>query len=319
MALKGPFLARQRPEPAIRWRVSVDVSHDDAIFKHGVDTLSCLTPFDDVGAPGIGSSPYRQRRSRASLTNCPRTTTKADRETLLNILRKGELLAVEGIQSEKLLLSLEKGFRCLGTGPSHDHGFYAPSTHPKPFIPSNDASHPVDKLVVYVSSDKEERDLALFTTLLPQRLMEWLMIDPKTQKGGTAPLLGVSLLKNVLTAPPNVIDAFLTSEGVGRIRIIEVNLSTMRQEAAPQNTTSNGPADQPSQSRFDYHPYSNVLFEFQAHRNRSENSAPANIPTKTSEKALAKQPATPVRSNEQPESVAGLSSARTKTDPDTRL
>ncbi|KAF5557455.1 hypothetical protein FMEXI_778 [Fusarium mexicanum] len=185
------------------------------------------------------------RHRIALYCDSPRTTTKADRGTLLNILRKGELLAVEGIQSEKLLLSRKKGSRCLGTGPNHDHGFTAPSTHPELFIPSSNASHPVDKLVVYVSPDKEERDLALFTTL-PQQLMEWLMTDLKTQKGGTAPLLGVSLLKNVLTAPPNIVDALLTSEGVGRIRIIEVNLTTMRQEAAPQNTTSNGPADQPS-------------------------------------------------------------------------
>ncbi|KAF5708763.1 hypothetical protein FMUND_10438 [Fusarium mundagurra] len=153
-----------------------------------------------------------------------------------------------------------------------------------------DASHPVDKLVVYVSSHKEDRDLALFTAL-PQRLMQWLMADPKTQTWRAATSRGVSLLKNVLTAPPNVIDALLTSEGVGRIRIIEVNLTTMRQEATTQNTTSNEPTNQPLQSR-------------------SEDAPLANTPTKTSANALAKQPATPVRSSEQPESVAGPSSAR---------
>ncbi|KAG5746275.1 hypothetical protein H9Q70_011038 [Fusarium xylarioides] len=173
----------------------------------------------------------------------PRTATKEDRGALLNILRKGELLTVEGIQSKKVLLSRQKGSKCLGTGPHRHHGFTAPSTHPNLFIPSHDARHTVDKLVVYVSSHKEERDLALFT-VLPQRLMQWLMADPKTLTWRAAPSRGVSLLKNVLTAPPNVIDALLTSEGVGRIRINKVYRTTMRQEATPQNRTSKEPADQ---------------------------------------------------------------------------
>ncbi|KAF5624341.1 hypothetical protein F52700_9508 [Fusarium sp. NRRL 52700] len=167
--------------------------------------------------------------------------------------------------------------RCLGTGPIHCRGFMTPSTLPRPFIPSNDASHPVDRIVVYVSSDKEERDLALFKAL-PQRLIEWLMADPKTQKQGPATLLGVSLLKNVLTAPPSVIDVLLTSDGFGRIRTIEVNLTAMRQEATLQNTTSNEPVNQPSQSRYGSDPYSNVLFEFEAHSKRSENVPRAKPP-----------------------------------------
>ncbi|KAF5695068.1 hypothetical protein FDENT_626 [Fusarium denticulatum] len=236
----------------------------------------------------------------------PRTTTKADRGALLNMLRKAEVLAVESIQSEMVLLSRGKGSKCLGTGPHHHHGFAAPSTHPKLFIPSNDASHPVDRLVVYVSPDKEERDRAVFM-VLPQRLMQWLMADPRTLTWGAAPSRGVSLLKNVLTAPPNVIDALLTSEGVGRIRIMKVNRTAMHQEATPQNTTANEPAHQPSQSRHDSNPYSNVRLEFEAHRNRFENAPPANTRTKTSEKA---QTAIPFTFSQQPESVAGPSSAR---------
>ncbi|SCO05037.1 uncharacterized protein FFM5_08489 [Fusarium fujikuroi] len=223
----------------------------------------------------------------------PRTTTDVDRGTLLNILKKGEMLAVEGMQSEKVMLTRQK----------------APSTHPKLSIALDEAGNALDRLVLHISSDKEERDLALFTSL-PRCLMNWLMADPKTQTWGTATLLGVSLLKSVLTAPPNVIDAILTREGVGRVRVIEANLTTMRQEVAPQNPTSNGPADQPSQSRYDCNPYSNVLFEFEAHMNRSEDAPPANTPAKTSDKALAKQLVTPVRSSQQPESVAGPSSAR---------
>ncbi|KAF4952253.1 hypothetical protein FGADI_6873 [Fusarium gaditjirri] len=169
------------------------------------------------------------------------------RGTLLNILKKGEMLAVQGMQSEKVVLTRQKGSRCLGTGPNHNHGLTAPSTHPKLAITVDEAGNALDRLVVYVSSDEEERDLALFT-VLPQRLMAWLMADPKTRMLGTVTVLGVSLLKSVLTAPPNVIDAILTREGVGRVRVIEVNLTTMRQEVAPQNTTSNGPVDQPSQS-----------------------------------------------------------------------
>ncbi|KAF5587901.1 hypothetical protein FPCIR_7383 [Fusarium pseudocircinatum] len=235
----------------------------------------------------------------------PRTTTKQDRGALLNILRKAEVLAVEGMQSEKVLLSRGKGSRCLGTGPHHHHGFAAPSTHPKLFIPSNDANHPVDKLVVYVSPDQEERDQAVLTAL-PQRLMQWLMADPKALTWGAVPSRGVSLLKNVLTAPPNDIDALLTSEGVARIRIMKVNRTMMHQEAALQNTTSNEPAHQPSQSRHDSNPHSNVRFEFEARRNRFEN-APVDTPTKTSEKV---QPATPFTFSQHPESVAGPNSER---------
>lgn len=239
----------------------------------------------------------------------PRATTDVDRGTLLNILKKGEMLAVEGMQSEKVVLTRQKGSKCLGTGPNHKHGLTAPSTHPKLAITVDEAGNVLDRLVVHVSSDKEERDLALLTSI-PRCLMKWLMADPKTQAWGTETLLGVSLLKSVLTAPPKVIDAILTREGVGRVRVVEANPTTMRQEVAPQNTTSNGPADQPSQSRYDCNPYSNVLFEFEAHRNRSDDAPPANTPTKTSEKVLAKQPVTPVGSSQQPESVVGPSSAR---------
>lgn len=239
----------------------------------------------------------------------PRATTDVDRGTLLNILKKGEMLSVEGMQSEKVVLTRQKGSKCLGTGPNHKHGLTAPSTHPKLAIAVDEAGNALDRLVVHVSSDKEERDLALFTSL-PRCLMKWLMADPKTQAWGTETLLGVSLLKSVLTAPPNVIDAILTREGVGRVRVLGVNPTMMHQEVAPQNTPSNGPADQPSQSRYDCNPYSNVTFEFEAHRYRSEDAPPANTPTNTSEKALARQPATPVRSSQQPESVAGPSSAR---------
>ncbi|KAF5721621.1 hypothetical protein FGLOB1_166 [Fusarium globosum] len=231
----------------------------------------------------------------------PRTTTDVDSGTLLNILKKGEMLAVEGMQSEKVVLTRQKGSKCLGTWPNHKHGLTAPSTHPKLAIAVDEAGNALDRLILHVSSDKEERDLALFTSL-PRCLMKWLMADPKTQAWGTATLLGVSLLKSVLTAPPNVIDAILTREGVGRVRFIEANLTTIRQEVAPQNTTSNGPADQPSQSRYDCNPYSN---EVEAHRNRSEDASPATTPT-----TLAKQPVTPVRSSQQPQSAAGPSSAR---------
>lgn len=239
----------------------------------------------------------------------PRTTTDVDKRTLLNILKKGEMLAVEGMQSEKVVLTRQKGSKCLGTGPNHKHGLTAPSTHPKLAIAVDEAGNALDRLILHVSSEKEERDLALFTSL-PRCLMKWLMADPKTQKWGMETLLGVSLLKSVLTAPPNVIDAILTREGVGRVRVTEVNRTMTRQEVAPQNTASNGPADPPSQSRYDCNPYLNVLFEFEAHSNRSEDAPPANTPTKTSEKALAKQPATPVRSSQQPQSAAGPSSAR---------
>ncbi|RKL44288.1 hypothetical protein BFJ72_g4021 [Fusarium proliferatum] len=145
----------------------------------------------------------------------PRTTTDVERGTLLNIMKKGEMLAVEGMQSEKVVLTRQKGSKCLGTGPNHKHGLTAPSTHPKLAIAVNEAGNALDRLVLHVSSDKEERDLALFTSL-PRCLMKWLMADPKTQKWGMETLLGVSLLKSVLAAPPNVIDAILTREGVGR-------------------------------------------------------------------------------------------------------
>nr|RBQ94572.1 hypothetical protein FVER53263_08670 [Fusarium verticillioides] len=236
----------------------------------------------------------------------PRTTTKPGRVALLNILRNSEVLAVEGMQSEKVLLWRGKGSRCLGTGRHHHHGFAAPSTHPKLFIPSNDASHPVDKLVIYVSPDKEERELAVVTAL-PQRLMQWLMVDPKTLTWGAVPERGVSLLKTVLTAPPNAIDALLTSEGVLRILVTMANRTTLHQEATPQNTTSNEPAHQPSQPRHDSNPSSGVLFEFVAHRNGIENAPLVSSLTETLEKV---QLASLFIFSQQSESAAGPSSTR---------
>jgi hypothetical protein len=231
---------------------------------------------------------------------------------LLNVLKKSEMLAVDGIQCESFLFSRQEGSRFLGSQLNHVHGFTALSTHPKLSIGFDDAGYPVDRLVVRVSSDKEERELALFTAL-PRLLMEWLMADPKTQKRGTVTVLGVSLMKSVLTAPPNVIDSLLTREGVGRIRIIEVSLKTTLLEAKLQDTTSNEPASQPSQNRYDSNTCSNLLIV--AHKNKSEEAPPANASTKKSEKTLGKQPATPVTANKQPHPVAGPSSSRASREP----
>ncbi|KAF5574216.1 hypothetical protein FPANT_11894 [Fusarium pseudoanthophilum] len=213
----------------------------------------------------------------------PRTTTNRDKVALINILRDAEVLAVEGIKSQKVLLTRGKNSRCLGTGPHRHNGFAAPSPLPKLFIPFHDAKHPVRKLVIYVSPDKEERQLAVIAAL-PQRLMQWLMADPKTLTWGDHHERGVSLLKKVLAAPPKAIDALLASEGVKTIQIRMANRRKLHQEATLQNTTSNEPAHRPFLLGHDFSPSSGVLFDFSAHRNGFANAPRASSLTETLEK-----------------------------------
>ncbi|KAF9774157.1 hypothetical protein IL306_007907 [Fusarium sp. DS 682] len=242
----------------------------------------------------------------------PRTTTQEDRGNLLKLLKEGEMLAVEGLRSESLLLSDSPGSYCLGSAFKHACGFAVPSTEPKLSIGFDDSGRAVDRFVVRVSMAKEEQELACFT-IFPRFLMAWLMTDPRTGRQGEITVLGMSLMKSVLTAPPHVIDAVLTQEGVGRIQMIDKVINSAPQEAKPPNTASTKHADEPSKNKYDPNMCQNLLHE--TYKNRSEESSPANTSTKKSERPLEKHPANAVPGNKQSEPVAEPNKPRTATKP----
>ncbi|KAF5630980.1 uncharacterized protein FTJAE_8060 [Fusarium tjaetaba] len=73
----------------------------------------------------------------------------------------------------------------------------------------------LDVLVALVPADKKQRQLAM-AVALPRLLMEWLMTGPETYGRGSVeiPELGVSLVKSVLSAPPELANDILEAEGI---------------------------------------------------------------------------------------------------------
>lgn len=73
-------------------------------------------------------------------------------------------------------------------------------------------------LVAYVPADKKQQQLAI-SVALPRLLMEWLMTPLKDYRhhhggGVDVPELGVSLVKSVLSAPPELANDILEVEGI---------------------------------------------------------------------------------------------------------
>ncbi|RKL44287.1 hypothetical protein BFJ72_g4020 [Fusarium proliferatum] len=143
-----------------------------------------------------------------------RTERDSDREELLQALRQAEMMEVEDMWSETKLTGIDmKDKQHSPDGP----GNVAQDTYPQLKL-STSFGWEESRLVAHVPADKKQQQLAI-AVALPRLLMEWLMTSPKYyvgDRGGRVDIseLGVSLVKSVLNAPPELANDILETEGI---------------------------------------------------------------------------------------------------------
>ncbi|RBA22061.1 hypothetical protein FPRO05_00408 [Fusarium proliferatum] len=143
-----------------------------------------------------------------------RTERDSDREELLQALRQAEMMEVEDMWSETKLTGID--MKDKQHSPD-DPGNVAQDTYPQLKL-STSFGWEESRLVAHVPADKKQQQLAI-AVALPRLLMEWLMTSPKYyvgDRGGRVDIseLGVSLVKSVLNAPPELANDILETEGI---------------------------------------------------------------------------------------------------------
>ncbi|KAF5536516.1 hypothetical protein FNAPI_11726 [Fusarium napiforme] len=134
------------------------------------------------------------------------TRSISKRNQMLGFLRGARMKEVDGLFSQVRLtgINMRDSHRKM-TPP----GGFVKDMYPQLNLGSSDV------LVALVPADKKQRQLAM-AVALPRLLMEWLMTGPETYGRGSVdiPELGVSLVKSVLSAPPELANDILEAEGI---------------------------------------------------------------------------------------------------------
>ncbi|KAF5545422.1 hypothetical protein FPHYL_10727 [Fusarium phyllophilum] len=134
------------------------------------------------------------------------TRSISKRNQMLGFLRAAKMKEVEVLSSEVRLTGINMRDSHHKMTPP---GGYVKDAYPHLNLSSSDA------LVARVPADKKQRQLAM-AVALPRLLMEWLMTGPESYSRGCVdvPELGVSLVKSVLSAPPELANDILEAEGI---------------------------------------------------------------------------------------------------------
>ncbi|KAF5708765.1 hypothetical protein FMUND_10440 [Fusarium mundagurra] len=156
-----------------------------------------------------------------------RTEGNSDREELLQALRQAVMMEVEDMFSETKLIGIDTRDN---QNSLDDLGNMVEDTDPQLKLSTSTGWR---RLVAHVPADKKQQQLAI-AVALPRLLMEWLMVPPGYYHGGRGgrvdiPELGVSLVKSVLNAPPELANDILEAEG------IETPLPVQQDRYAPDN------------------------------------------------------------------------------------
>ncbi|KAF5238367.1 hypothetical protein FANTH_10314 [Fusarium anthophilum] len=158
------------------------------------------------------------------------TKSVSARNQLLRLLRAAKMMEVEDLFSEVKLT----GINLRDRHHKSDHpGTYIKDTYPQLRLVVSNGT-----LVVYVPAGKKQQQLAM-AFALPRLLTEWLIAGSEAYGQGCVdiPDLGVSLVKSVLSAPPELANDILEAEGIeqplphreGRMpacRLLDSNISS---------------------------------------------------------------------------------------------
>ncbi|CCT75135.1 uncharacterized protein FFUJ_10762 [Fusarium fujikuroi IMI 58289] len=128
------------------------------------------------------------------------------RNLTLRSLRAAKMMEVEDMFSETKLGD--------GHHKPDNPSIYITDTYPQLKM-VNSGSWQESALVAYVPADKKQRQFAI-TVALPRLLMDWLMTGREAYCWSfvDVPDLGVSLVKSVLSAPPELANDILEAEGI---------------------------------------------------------------------------------------------------------
>ncbi|KAF5651936.1 hypothetical protein F25303_3656 [Fusarium sp. NRRL 25303] len=134
------------------------------------------------------------------------TRSISERNLILRSLRAAKMMEVEDMFSETKLGD--------GHHKSNNTNIYIKDTYPQLKL-INSGGWQESALVAYVSADKKQRQLAM-AVALPRLLMDWLMKGREAHSPGfvDVPDLGVSLVKSVLSAPPELANDILEAESI---------------------------------------------------------------------------------------------------------
>ncbi|KAF5574217.1 ATPase-like ATP-binding domain-containing protein [Fusarium pseudoanthophilum] len=133
----------------------------------------------------------------ASHFRSPRTASTSTRKELLRALQEAKMMEVKGHVAEDRYPQLR-----LSTSFGRSEHTWDEAT---------------GRLVAHIPTDKKQQELAL-KVALPRLLMKWLMTLRRNHGGSgyiiDIPDLGVSLVKSILNAPPELANDILQAEGI---------------------------------------------------------------------------------------------------------
>ncbi|KAF5685967.1 hypothetical protein FCIRC_3065 [Fusarium circinatum] len=158
----------------------------------------------------IGQKAEALLRIAAYFRSC-RTENDFVRNELLQSLRHAIMIEVEDMFSETNLIGIDTR--------DSQHSAGEPSNVVKDTYPQLKLTNSEPRRVIaYAAADKKQQELAI-AVALPRLLMEWLMTPLNYYDGGRGgrvniPELGVSLVKSVLNAPPELANDILEVEGI---------------------------------------------------------------------------------------------------------
>ncbi|KAF9774156.1 hypothetical protein IL306_007906 [Fusarium sp. DS 682] len=152
----------------------------------------------------------------AAYFRSPLTESIEARDKLLRALREAKMMEVDDMFSETKLISIDSsGHHCSGDDPVT----VISDTYPQLKLSTSFGygwDRVTGRLVAHVPADKKQQQLAT-AVALPRLLMKWLL-TPFNNIGWDdvvdIPDLGVSLVKSVLSTPPDLANAILEAEGI---------------------------------------------------------------------------------------------------------
>ncbi|KAF5536515.1 hypothetical protein FNAPI_11725 [Fusarium napiforme] len=177
--------------------------------------------------------------SIAAQFKSPRAGNTLARRKLLNILKEGEMFAVEGAELMAGLFTTVPGSYSMGPCFDNEQGFVVPSTRLPVSVSIDDSGMTFDKLFVHIAAEEAEIRRA-YGDGLPRRLLHWLMVNPETMQlnqklNGRAE----TILRSVLCALPGQVNALLEEKKIYLVGDLDLQTGLMNEESESEATTTN--------------------------------------------------------------------------------
>ncbi|EXF75687.1 hypothetical protein CFIO01_04620 [Colletotrichum fioriniae PJ7] len=181
-----------------------------------------------MSIPTLTSNPQRQIRNRAHALlrvaahfDSPRCHSSKDTDSFYDILRSAQIFETDQISSDLCLVQ---------DGTSHVVKGKKTTLH----IDEENLS-----LKVYLPRDKEDHRY-MFSNVLPQKLLEWMMRHPITHISQDFTNGSLDAVKNVMLAPLSLISRALQDSGISQIEVAN------RDEAMASEVVSSGVSGRPT-------------------------------------------------------------------------